>query len=106
VASRAALADPAKAAAIRDYLSLVAQAHRWAGSHLSAWAAVWAKASGLPLTVMTQAAGDSASLAVPVTPAVIASEQHVADAFTAAGLIPVHVDFTKFVDTSFNATAG
>ena len=49
VASRAALADPAKAAAIRDYLALIAQAHRWANSHLSAWAAVWAKASGLPL---------------------------------------------------------
>jgi sulfonate transport system substrate-binding protein len=105
VASRAALADPGKAAAIRDYLSLIAQAHRWAASHLSAWSAVWAKASGLPLNVMTQAAGDSASLAVPITPAVVASEQQVADAFTAAGLIPVHVNFSQFVDTSFNATA-
>jgi len=106
VASRAALADPAKAAAIRDYLSLVAQAHRWANSHLSAWAAVWAKASGLPLTVMTQAANDDYSLAVPITPAVIASEQQVSDAFTKAGLIPVHVDFSRYVDTAFNATAG
>jgi sulfonate transport system substrate-binding protein len=105
VASRAALADPAQAAAIRDYLSLVAQAHRWASSHLSAWAAVWAKASGLPLTVMTQAANDDYSLAVPITPAVVASEQQVADAFTAAGLIPVHVNFSQFADTSFNATA-
>ena len=33
VASRAALADPAKAAAIKDYLALVAQAHAWATSH-------------------------------------------------------------------------
>jgi sulfonate transport system substrate-binding protein len=106
VASRAALADPAKAAAIRDYLSLVAQAHRWANSHLSAWAAVWAKASGLPLTVMTQAANDDYSLAVPITPAVIASEQQVSDAFTKAGLIPVHVDFSRYVVTAFNATAG
>jgi sulfonate transport system substrate-binding protein len=106
VASRAALADPAKAAAIRDYLSLVAEAHRWANSHRSAWAAVWAKASGLPLTVMTRAANDDYSLAVPITPAVIASEQQVSDAFTAAGLIPVHVNFTDYVDTAFNATAG
>jgi sulfonate transport system substrate-binding protein len=106
VASRAALSDPAKAAAIRDYLSLIAQAHRWANSHLSAWAAVWAKASGLPLTVMTQAADDDYSLAVPITPAVIASEQQVSDAFTKAGLIPVHVDFSRYVDTAFNVTAG
>jgi len=56
VASRAALADPAKAAAIRDYLSLLAQAHRWASTHLSAWAAVWAQASGLPSAVMRKAA--------------------------------------------------
>ena len=106
VASRAALAEPAKAAAIRDYLALVAQAHRWADNHLSAWAAVWAKASGLPLTVMTKAASDDSSLAVPITPAVIASEQQVANAFTASGLIPVHVNFSQFVDTSFNATVG
>ena len=106
VASRAALADPAKAAAIRDYLALIAQAHRWANSHLSAWAAVWAKASGLPLTVMTKAASDDSSLAVPITPAVIASEQQVSNAFTASGLIPVHVNFSQFVDTAFNATAG
>jgi sulfonate transport system substrate-binding protein len=106
VASRAALADPAKAAAIRDYLALIAQAHRWANNHLSAWAAVWAKASGLPLTVMTHAASDDSSLAVPITPAVIASEQQVANAFTTSGLIPVHVNFSQFVDTAFNATAG
>ena len=106
VASRAALADPAKAAAISDYLKLVAQAHAWATSHLAAWAAVWAKASGLPGTVMTKAADDDSSLAVPITPAVISSEQQVSDAFTKAGLIPVHVDFGAYVDTSFNDTAG
>jgi sulfonate transport system substrate-binding protein len=105
VASRAALSDPGKAAAIKDYLSLIAQAHRWATTHLPAWAAVWARASGLPLPVMEKAAADSASLAVPITPAVIASEQRVADAFTASGLIPVHLNFAGFVDTSFNATA-
>jgi sulfonate transport system substrate-binding protein len=106
VASRAALADPGKAAAIRDFLSLLARAHRWANSHLSAWAAVWAKASGLPLSVMNKAASDDYSVAVPITPAVVASEQQVADAFTAAGLIPAHLDFGQFVDTAFNATAG
>jgi sulfonate transport system substrate-binding protein len=42
---------------------------------------------------------------VPITPAVVASEQQVADAFTKAGLIPVHADFSQFVDTSFNTTA-
>jgi sulfonate transport system substrate-binding protein len=106
VASRAALADPARAAAIRAYLKLVAQARAWASTHQSAWAAVWAKASGLPDTVMMKAVADSASVAVPITPAVITSEQQVSDAFTKAGLIPVHVDFGDYVVTSFNDTAG
>lgn len=106
VASRAALADPAKAAAIKDYLALVAQAHEWANSHLSVWAAVWAKASGLPLSTMQKAASDDASLSVPITPAVVSSEQQVSDAFTQAGLIPVKVDFSNFVNTEFNSTAG
>ena len=105
VASRAALADPTKAAAIKDYLTLVAQARTWAATHQAAWAAVWAKASGLPDTVMIKAASDSASVAVPITPAVITSEQQVSDAFTKAGLIPVHVDFNDYVVTSFNDTA-
>ena len=43
---------------------------------------------------------------VPITPAVITSEQQVSDAFTAAGLIPGHVDFSNFVVTSFNSTVG
>ena len=106
VASRAALADSAKAAAISDYLKLLAQAHAWATSHQPAWASVWAKASGLPDSVMLKAANDDASSAVPITPAVISSEQQVSDAFTSAGLIPVHVNFHDYVDTSFNDTAG
>jgi sulfonate transport system substrate-binding protein len=106
VASRGALADPAKAAAIRDYLKLLAQAHAWAATHQAAWAAVWAQATGLPAAIMTKAAKDDAARAVPITPAVVASEQQVSNAFTAAGLIPGHVDFGKFVDTAFNSTAG
>jgi sulfonate transport system substrate-binding protein len=105
VASRAALANPAKAAAIRDYLSLLAQAHTWASTHLSAWAAVWAKATGLPTSVMTKAATDDTSLAVPITSAVSVSEQQVSDAFTTAGLIPVKVNFANYIDTAFNSTA-
>ncbi|HZR52036.1 MAG TPA: ABC transporter substrate-binding protein [Streptosporangiaceae bacterium] len=103
VASRAALADPAKAAAIKDYLALIAQAHAWVNKHLSVWASVWAKASGLPLSIMQQAASDARAAAVPLTPAVISSEQQVSDAFTKSGLIPVHVNFANFTDTEFSS---
>jgi sulfonate transport system substrate-binding protein len=106
VASRAALANPGKAAAIRDYLALIAQAHAWANNHTGAWATTWANATGLPLPVMQQAAKDDVALTVPISPSVITSEQSIANAFTAAGLIPGHVDFTKYAVTAFNNTAG
>ena len=38
VASRSALSNPAKAAAIRDYLTLLNQAYVWASTHTAVWA--------------------------------------------------------------------
>ena len=104
VASRAALADSGKAAAIRAYLTLLNQAHVWAATHQAAWASVWAQGTGLPTPVMVTAARDTSAVPVAITPAVVSSEQGVADAFTAAGLIPGHVNFASFVDTRFNST--
>jgi sulfonate transport system substrate-binding protein len=104
VASRAALADPAKAAAIRAYLKLIAQAHNWANTHQSAWAHTWSSATGLPLGIMTKAAADAKAVTVPITPQVLKSEQAIADVFTGAGLIPGHVDFSDFAVTKFNGT--
>jgi len=105
VASRAALADPAKAAAIRAYLKIIHQAHIWANAHPDAWAKVWAQGTGLPDSIMQTAAKDAQSVPVPITPAVIASEQHIADAYQTAGLIPGKVNLSDFVVTTFNSTA-
>ena len=105
-ASKAALGDPAKAAAIRDYLQLLSQAYAWARTHESTWAATWAKATGLPLSVMAQAVKDSLGTPGPVTPAAITSEQSVANAFTAAGLIPSHITFANYSVTTFNSVLG
>jgi sulfonate transport system substrate-binding protein len=106
VASRAALADPAKAAAIKDYIKLINQAHVWADTHLSAWATVWAKATGLPYSVMVKAAADDTENPVAITPAVVNSEQQITDDFFAAGLIPAKVDFANFSDPAFNNVVG
>jgi sulfonate transport system substrate-binding protein len=104
VASRAALADPARAAAIRYYLKVIAEAHTWADQHQAVWARTWAKATGLPLSIMTRATKDDTQPPVPITPTVISSEQSIANIFSAAGLIPGHVDFKDYAVTSFNDT--
>ncbi len=106
VASRAALTDPAKAAAIHDYLQFLDQAYTWARSHESAWATSWAQATGLPASVMLHAVQDSLATPVPITPAVIGSEQSIANAFTAAGLIPSKIDFSNFAVSTYNSILG
>jgi sulfonate transport system substrate-binding protein len=106
VASRAALNDPAKEAAIHDYLQLIDQAYTWAGSHASGWAASWAKATGLPSSVMQLAVKDSLATPVPITAAVISSEQQIADAFTSAGLIPGKINFSNFAVSTYNSILG
>jgi sulfonate transport system substrate-binding protein len=106
VASRAALDDAAKVAAIRDYLALLSQAHAWVQTHLQTWANVWAQATGLPTGVMLTAARDAGSTAVPITSSVVASEQQVTNAFYAAGLIPTKVNFANFSDSRFNSVLG
>ncbi len=103
VASRAALASPAKEQAIHDYLQVLDEAYTWAASHQPAWAATWAKATGLPLSVMTKAVADSQSVPTAITPAVISSEQLVADAFSSAGLIPAKINFANFAVSTYNS---
>jgi hypothetical protein len=55
---------------------------------------------------MLNAVKDSAATAIPISPAVIAAEQHIANDFQAAGLIPGKVDFANFAVSSFNDTVG
>jgi sulfonate transport system substrate-binding protein len=106
VASKSALADPAKAAAIRDYLRLLDQAYHWVATHSSAWAVTWAKASGLPEPVMATAVKDSLATPTPISAGVITSEQGIANAFTSAGLIPVKINFSQFAVTTYNNLLG
>jgi sulfonate transport system substrate-binding protein len=103
VASRSALADPAKAEAIHDYLTLLYRADRWADQHQSAWAATWAKATGMTAGVMAQAAKDDLQTPAQISPAVLNSEQNVANAFSTAGLIPGKINISGFAVTTFNS---
>jgi sulfonate transport system substrate-binding protein len=99
VASKSAIADPAKAAAIKSYLTILNKAYLWAATHPSAWATAWGKATGLPDSVMNAAAKVEATTPVPVTSAITSSEQNLVDQFFAAGLIPAKVDISQYVTT-------
>lgn len=103
VASRAALADPAKKAAIEDYVKLLNEAYEWSATHTQAWAKVWAKATGLPETIMLKAAKDDTEVPVPITKEVVAAQQGIVGAFYKAGLIPKSFDFADYSYSGFNS---
>jgi len=102
VASKAAVADPKKAAAIKAYLTILNKAYVWTAAHPDQWGAAWAEASGLPVSVMVQAAKLSATKPVAITDDTITSEQGVVDKFFAAGLIPNKVDMKGYITDQFN----
>jgi sulfonate transport system substrate-binding protein len=106
VASKAAVSDPSKAAAIKAYLTVLNKAYVWQTTHTAAWAAIWAQATGLPLGIMQQAARVSAQSPVQIDGSIITSEQSLVDQFYSAGLIPAKVDISTYITKQFNNTVG
>jgi sulfonate transport system substrate-binding protein len=103
VASRSALGNPAKNAAIKDYVKILNEAYAWAAAHPSGWATTWAKSVGYPSPVMDKAAKDSENTPTPITPAVLSAEQGLVSAFYKAGLIPKTFSVSDYAYTGFNS---
>ncbi|WP_433448746.1 ABC transporter substrate-binding protein [Streptomyces sp. CA-142005] len=104
VAAPAALKDPEKARAVKDYLTRLRRATAWVHDHQQEWAKVWAKDTGLPYDVALASVKrtNSTRVAVAVDKPLVASEQQIADTFAELKLIPKKVDFGGFVDSRFN----
>jgi sulfonate transport system substrate-binding protein len=105
VASKAAVADPAKAAAIKVYLATLDKAYEWTAAHPAQWGALWGQAAGLPDSIMDVAAKADPQNPVPITSAVTTSEQNLVTQFYKAGLIPNNVNMSGYITTQFNSTA-
>lgn len=102
VAAPAALEDPGRRAAVADFLTRLAKARLWAAAHLDEWAKVWAQETGLSVEVAEAAVANAVATPVVIDDSVVSSEQEIADAFSAEGLIPGTVTFSQFVDDQFN----
>jgi sulfonate transport system substrate-binding protein len=103
-ASRSALSNPAKAAAIRDYLTLLNQAYVWASTHTAVWAKLWGDATGLPASVMDKAAVDDATAPATINSSVVSAEQQLVTNFYKAGLIPANVNMSNYIVSTYNGT--
>jgi sulfonate transport system substrate-binding protein len=104
VASKSAVANPQKAAAIQVYLTTLDKAYVWAEKNPDAWGAAWASATGLPASITDVAATVDSTTPVVVDGAVTKSEQELVTQFYKAGLIPSAPNMSGFVTTQFNAS--
>jgi sulfonate transport system substrate-binding protein len=102
VASKSALANPQKAAAIKIYLETLNKAYQWTADHPDQWGAAWSAAAGLPTSITDVAADADKQVPVTITSAVTASEQGLVTQFYKAGLIPNNVNMSQYVTTQFN----
>ena len=107
-ASDAALADPARRAAVADYLKRVKATYRWVEANPDAWARAAATATGVPAAIYLQQRAERSAPSVlgPVDAQAIAAQQQIADTFAAAKLIPGKVDVTPLWDPSFSTDLG
>jgi len=104
VASKASVANPEKAAAIKVYLATLNKAYVFTGTHPDVWGAAWGTASGLPASITTEAAKVDVTTPVTITSAVVSTEQNLVSQFYKAGLIPNNVDMNGFITSEFNST--
>ena len=104
VASKSAVANPEKAAAIQAYLTTLNKAYVWAEKNPDAWGAAWAAATGLPASITDVAATVDSTTPVVINSAITTSEQGLVSQFYKAGLIPTSPDMSAFITSQFNAS--
>ncbi|PFG41548.1 sulfonate transport system substrate-binding protein [Isoptericola jiangsuensis] len=102
VATEAALADPAKADAIGDYLARLGRSYDWTVDHAADWAATTSQLTGLPEPVALAAQERRGSGWVPIDDDVVAKQQEQADVYTALGLIAEPLDVSTEYDDRYD----
>ncbi len=94
--------DKATAAALEHYVAKLAEAKVWSNTHRKEWAKVWSEETGLSPEVTGRAVNRRVAKPTALSDEVIASEQEMADAFVAAGLLPEKFDVKPFFDNRYD----
>jgi len=97
-ASKEALDDPARRAALRDVMGRLQQSSRWAQAHEADYARIFAHNTKADITLAKLVVERQNPLLVPVDASVILPLQRIVDRFYADGGLPAHVDVAAIVD--------
>ena len=99
-ASEQALADPARRAAIVQFLDRLARAGEWAQAHPEDYAQVYAGLSRLPIESARAITANAAVAARPVSEEDVTALQRVADRAARDGILPQRVDVRAITDAT------
>jgi sulfonate transport system substrate-binding protein len=97
IASSKAVADPKRAAALKDYVARLKKAFAWGAQNPDKWAAAWSKESGLPLATTKVAVRARLADVVPVTAPVVEHQQALADRLADDKVLPGKIEFNDIV---------
>jgi len=92
-----------KRALLADFLSRVAAGQRWALSHPDQVAAMQSRVTGLPPEVLRVVYQRAQLHPIEIDAAVIAEQQHTADVYEHAGVIPGHLEIAPGFDPQLTA---
>ncbi|WP_330292952.1 ABC transporter substrate-binding protein [Streptomyces sp. NBC_00576] len=99
-ASDKALADPAKKAALGDFLKRLGTALKWTSTHQDAYADAIVERNGATPAIAKTLASAAYSKVLPITPEVSSTVQDVADLMNGIGVLDPNVDVADSADTS------
>lgn len=97
IASSKAVADPKRAAALKDYVARLQKAFAWGAQNPDQWAEGWSQEAGLPIKVTKVAARARAADIEPITAETVANQQALADRLTEDKVLPGEVKFGDIV---------
>jgi sulfonate transport system substrate-binding protein len=97
-ASKEALDDPAKRAALRDVIGRLRQSSRWAQDHQADYARIFARNTKADIKLATLVVERQNPLLVAADASVTVPLQRIVDRFYADGELPAHVDVAAIVD--------
>jgi sulfonate transport system substrate-binding protein len=105
IASKSALADPAKSAAIAALLTNLVKSYVWINAHQASYVQLqYVKQYGLSTAEGTKLIKDFGKTTfLPIGKSLYAAQQTQANLFTAAGEIPTHVNTDAEFDARFNS---
>lgn len=100
-ATDAALADPARRAALQDYLTRLAAAQRWGYANLDSYSQTLARIIGFPVEVARLQFERRKLQWLPLNEEVIGQQQAAADFYLRSGMIPKRLDVKPTFDSTF-----